>query len=104
MARNTLSREGSGKAGEQTSPGANSSIKLLLAGLTGLVIGAIAALAVLSTTGGGGGTQGFTPNDEGLIPVGEKAPGFTAEAVGGGSVWVCEGDKVTATMLIFFAT
>ena len=86
MARNTLSREGSGKAGEQTSPGANTSIKLLLAGLTGLVIVAIAALAVLSTTGGGG-TQGFTPNDEGLIRVGERAPGFTAEAAGG---WIEE--------------
>ncbi len=102
MARNTLSREGSGKAGEQTSPGANSSIKYLLAGLTGLVIVAIAALAVLSTTGGGG-TQGFTPNDEGLIPVGERAPGFTAEAVGGGSVSVGEGGA-PATMLVFFAT
>ena len=102
MARNTLSREGSGKAGEQTPPGSNSSIKLLLAGLTGLVIVAIAALAVLSTTGGGG-TQGFTPNDEGLIPVGERAPGFTAEAVGGGSVSVGEGGA-PATMLVFFAT
>ena len=102
MARNTLSREGSGKAGEQTPPGANSNIKLLLAGLTGLVIVAIAALAVLSTTGGGG-TQGFTPNDEGLIPVGERAPGFTAEAVGGGSVSVGEGGA-PATMLVFFAT
>ncbi len=103
MARNTLSREGSGKAGEQASPGANNSIKLLLAGLTGLVIVAIAALAVFSTTGGGGGTQGFTPNDEGLIPVGERAPGFTAEAVGGGSVSVGEGGA-PATMLVFFAT
>ncbi len=102
MVRNTLAREGSGKAGEQTPPGANSNIKLLLAGLTGLVIVAIAALAVLSTTGGGG-TQGFTPNDEGLIPVGERAPGFTAEAVGGGSVSVGEGGA-PATMLVFFAT
>ena len=102
MARNTLSREGSGKAGEQGSPGANRNVKLLLAGLTGLVIVAIAALAVLSTTGGGG-TQGFTPNDEGLIPVGERAPGFTAEAVGGGGVSVGEGGA-PATMLVFFAT
>jgi thiol-disulfide isomerase/thioredoxin len=75
---------------------------LVLAGLTALVIFAIAALAVLSTTGGGG-ADGFTPNDEGLIPVGQRAPGFTAEAVGGGSVSVGEG-TAPATMLVFFAT
>ena len=76
---------------------------LLLAGLTALVIVAIAALAVFSTTGGGGGADSFTPNDEGLIPVGERAPGFSAEAVGGGSVSVGDG-AAPATMLVFFAT
>ena len=75
---------------------------LVLAGLTALVIVAIAALAVFSTTGGGG-AESFTPNDEGLIPVGERAPGFTAEAVGGGSVSVGDG-AAPATMLVFFAT
>ena len=75
---------------------------LVLSGLTALVIVAIAALAVLSTKGGGG-AEGFTPNDEGLIPVGERAPSFTAEAVGGGSVSVGEG-AAPATMLVFFAT
>jgi cytochrome c biogenesis protein CcmG, thiol:disulfide interchange protein DsbE len=74
---------------------------LVLAGLTAFVIVAIAALAVLSTTGGG--TEGFTANDEGLIPVGEKAPSFTAETVDGGSVTVGEGGS-PATMLVFFAT
>jgi thiol-disulfide isomerase/thioredoxin len=73
---------------------------LLLAGFTALVIVVIAALAVFSATGGG--TGNFTPNDEGLIPVGEKAPGFTTETVGGSSVSV-EGDA-RATMLVFFAT
>jgi thiol-disulfide isomerase/thioredoxin len=76
---------------------------LALAGLTALAIVAIAALAVLSTTGGGE-AEGFTPNDEGLIPVGERAPDFTAEAVGGGSVSVGEGGSEKATMLVFFAT
>ena len=76
---------------------------LVLAGFTALVIVAIAALAVFSTTGGGGGTGNFTANDQGLIPVGEKAPSFTAEAVGGGTVSVREG-AAPATMLVFFAT
>ncbi len=77
---------------------------LVLAGFTALVIVAIAALAVLSTTGrGGGGTGNFSANDEGLIPVGEKAPSFTAETVGGETVSVREG-AAPATMLVFFAT
>ena len=72
---------------------------LVMAGFTALVIVAVAALAVLRTTGGD-----FTPNDEGLIPVGDKAPGFTAESVtGGGSVSVGDGGA-PATMLVFFAT
>ena len=76
---------------------------LVLAGFTALVIVAIAALAVFSTTTGGGGTENFTANDEGLIPVGEKAPSFTAVTVGGGTVSVREG-AAPATMLVFFAT
>jgi thiol-disulfide isomerase/thioredoxin len=73
-----------------------------LAGFTALVIVVIAALAVFSATGGGS-TGNLTPNNEGLIPVGEKAPGFTAETVGGGSVSVGDGEA-GATMLVFFAT
>ena len=84
------------------SSGANRVVMLGLAGFTALVIVAIAALAVFSTTGGDG-AQSFTPNDEGLIPAGEKAPAFTAETVGGGSVSVGEGGA-QATMLVFFAT
>jgi thiol-disulfide isomerase/thioredoxin len=84
------------------SSGANRVVMLVLAGFTALVIVAIAALAVLSTTGGDG-AQSFTPNDDGLIPAGEKAPAFTAETVGGGSVSVGEGGA-GATMLVFFAT
>jgi thiol-disulfide isomerase/thioredoxin len=73
---------------------------LVLAGVTAIAIVAIAALAVFST--GGGGTENFTPNEEGLIPVGEKAPNFTAETVGGGSISVGDGGA-PATMLVFFA-
>jgi len=89
-------------SGKKGSSGANRTVMLGLAGFTALVIVVIAALAVFSATGGGS-TGNFTPNNEGLIPVGEKAPGFTAETVGGGSVSVGDG-AAGATMLVFFAT
>ncbi len=93
MARKTSSSK------KKAQSGSNSSIMLVMAGFTALVIVAVAALAVLRTTGGD-----FTPNDEGLFPAGDKAPGFTAESVtGGGSVSVGEGGA-PATMLVFFAT
>jgi thiol-disulfide isomerase/thioredoxin len=89
-------------SGKKGSSGANRTVMLGLARFTALVIVVIAALAVFSATGGGS-TGNFTPNNEGLIPVGEKAPGFTAETVGGGSVSVGDGEA-GATMLVFFAT
>ena len=89
-------------SGKKGSSGANRTVMLGLAGFTALVIVVIAALAVFSATGGGS-TGNLTPNNEGLIPVGEKAPGFTAETVGGGSVSVGDGEA-GATMLVFFAT
>ena len=89
-------------SGKKGSSGANRTVMLGLAGFTALVIVVIAALAVFSATGGGS-TGNFTPNNEGLIPVGEKAPSFTAETVGGGSVPVGDGEA-GATMLVFFAT
>ncbi len=75
---------------------------LVLAGITAVVIIAIAAFAVLSTAGGSGAGN-FTPNDAGLIPVGERAPSFTAETVDGKSVSVGDGGA-PATMLVFFAS
>jgi thiol-disulfide isomerase/thioredoxin len=97
-----VSRDAS--SAKKDSSGPNRAVMLALAGFTALVIVAIAALAIFSTTGGGGGgAANFTPNDEGLIPVGQKAPAFTAETVGGGRVSVGE-DEAEATMLVFFAT
>jgi thiol-disulfide isomerase/thioredoxin len=95
-----VSRNASSEKKESSGP--NRAVMLALAGFTALVIVAIAALAVFSSTGGGGAAT-FTPNDEGLIPVGQKAPAFTAERVGGGQVSVGEGEA-EATMLVFFAT
>ena len=102
MARKNVSGKGSGK---RASSGGNRSITLVLAGFTAVVIVAIAAFAVLSTAGGSG-AENFTPNDEGLIPVGEKAPSFTAGTVDGGSVSVGDGGQgeARATMLVFFAS
>src|SRR3712207_1738909 len=79
----------SSKVGRKAPSGANTSIKLVLAGFTALVIVVIAAVAVFSTTGGN--ANNFTPNDEGLIPVGYKAPSFSAETVKVGSGSVGEG-------------
>jgi len=95
VARKTVS-------GKKAPSGENRSITLVLAGITAVVIIAIAAFAVLSTTGGPDAGN-FTPNDAGLIPVGEKAPPFTAETVDGGSVSVGDGGA-PATMLVFFAS
>ena len=105
MARSTSSVEkASAETGKNAPSGANRVIMLLLAGFTALVVVGIAVLAMFSATGdGGAGAKNTTPNDEGLIPVGEKAPGFTAETVGGGSVSVGKGEA-RATMLVFFAT
>jgi thiol-disulfide isomerase/thioredoxin len=100
VVRKTVSGKGS-REGKVPS-GENRTIMLVLAGFTAVVIIAIAAFAVLSTAGGSSGGN-FTPNDEGLIPVGEKAPSFTAETVEGGSVTVGEGGA-RATMLVFFAS
>ena len=104
MARSTPSVEkASAETGKNGPSGANRIIMLVLAAFTALVIVVIAALAVFTATGEGEGARNFTPNDEGLIPVGEMAPGFTAETVRGGSVSVGEGEA-RATMLVFFAT
>ncbi len=98
MARKTSS----GKVGKKVPSGADKSIRLVLAGFTALVVVIIAVMAVFSTTSGGN-AKNFTPNDEGLIPVGNKAPPFTAETIGGGNVSVGEGGA-PATMLVFFAS
>ena len=91
-----------GKAGGERSR--SDRIRLLLAGLTAFVALALVAFALLSTTAGGDGSSGnFTPNDSGLIPVGDRAPSFDAETVDGGSVSV-GGGAPGATMLVFFAT
>lgn len=94
--------KGSGRTGKRGS-GNNRSVSLVLAGITALAILAIAAFAVFSTAGTGGDAGGFTPNDQGLIPKGQQAPGFTAETVDGGSVSVQDGNA-EPTMLVFFAT
>lgn len=96
MARNTPS---GGKKRGAKAPQGNRPLVLALAGFTALAIVVIALLAVLSARGGDTGS--FTPNDQGLLPVGSQAPDFTTETVTGERVSLPEGQ---ATMLVFFAT
>jgi len=76
---------------------------LLLSGLTVLVLLAIVAFAALITTGGKDAGN-FTPNDQGLLPVGQQAPDFTAETVRDGDEISVGDGSGQATMLVFFAT
>ncbi len=109
MARNTLSNKGPKKSGRRigdkelkAASGSNRPLILALAGFTAVAIVVIALLAVMSA--GGGDAENFTANDQGLIPVGEKAPDFSAENVnGGGNISLNSGDG-DATMLVFFAS
>lgn len=65
----------------------------------------VAVFAVATSTGGSSGDTGsFTPNDDGLVPVGTEAPEFTTETVEGGSVSLGETGEHEATLLAFFAT
>lgn len=103
MTRSTQTKSGKGPRGDTESPsGGNRTVVFLLAGLTALAALGIVAFAVLSAAGGED-AKTFTPNDEGLLPVGSDAPGFTAETVRGGEVYVGDG-SAGATMLVFFAT
>ena len=100
-----MSTSGSSKKPSKTS-GSNRPIMLVLAGATALAIIAIAVIAVVSASGGGGSSaaKNFTPNDEGLIPIGDKAPDFTAETANGQKVSLADKGGKPATMLVFFAT
>ena len=102
MSRNTLSKKGPGKSGKTPPAGNNRGLVLVLAGFTAMVILVIAVVAILSTTGGGN-AENFTPNDQGLLEPGTRAPDFTAEAVDGGGISLGGGEG-EATMLVFFAT
>ena len=102
MARNTLSNKGPGKSRKPSASGNNRALVLILAGFTALAIVVIALVAVLSTTGGGS-AESFTPNDQGLLEAGTRAPDFTAETVDGNGISLGGGDY-DATMLVFFAT
>lgn len=103
MARSTQTKPGKGSRGDAEGPsGGNRTIVFLLVGITALAVLGIVAFAVLSAAGGEDAGN-FTPNDEGLLPVGSEAPSFTAETVEGGEVSVGDG-SAGATMLVFFAT
>ena len=106
MARNSSSSGSSVKSKKKSSStdSGNRTLVLVLAGFTALVILVIAGLAILSTAGGAGGTGNFTPDDQGLIKAGQKAPDFSAKTVDGSNVSLSDKGDKQATMLVFFAT
>lgn len=99
--------QGSKPRGKKPQTGSDRTVVLALAGFTGLAIIAIAAFAIYSTGGfgGGGSAENFTPNNQDLLSSGSQAPEFTTDTVGGGSVSVGgDGGDYEATMLVFFAS
>ncbi|TCJ15882.1 TlpA family protein disulfide reductase [Rubrobacter taiwanensis] len=87
----------------EKSGGSKSSLPLILAGITGIAIIAIAVFAIVQASGGQG--ESFTPNSQGLLPAGSQAPDFTADTVNGrGEVSLSETGGANATMLVFFAS
>lgn len=96
-------KTGKNKASAAASSDGNRTLLLVLAGFTAIVIIIIAIVAIVSASGGGD-AENFTPNDDGLIPVGKKAPDFSAKALDGGKVSLADGGSKKATMLVFFAT
>ena len=80
--------------------------------LTAVAIAAISAAAIFSAVSGssGSGVGSFTPNDEGFLEPGSRAPEFTASSVDGGEVSLpASGDETATaagkpTLLVFFAT
>ena len=102
MARNTLSKKDIKELRQAARiPFGDKRTVLLLAGLTALVLLAIAGFSFLITAGN---DESFTPNERGLLPVGSQAPDFTAETVNGASVSLGDAGGKEATMLVFFAS
>lgn len=102
IARNTLSKKDIKELRQAAGvPSGDKRTVLLLTGLTALVLLAIAGFSFLVTAGT---DKGFTPNEQGLLPVGSQAPDFTAETVDGSSVSLGDTGDKKATMLVFFAS
>ncbi len=76
-------------------------IYLILAYLTATWILSIALFAILTTASG---RSPFTPNDEGLLPVGSTVQDFTAQSIDGKEASLKETGGKDAMMLLFFAS
>ena len=103
MTHNSLSKKDRKALRKAGGPSGNKRTIILLAGFTVLVIAAIGVFSFL-VTGGGGNDQSFTPNTNGLLPVGSQAPDFSAQTVDGGNVSLGDRGNYKATMLVFFAS
>lgn len=116
MARNTASQKGSGSGGKysdkkrrsiseegsESSAGGNRGLVTALAGFIGLTVVVLILLAVFITRGGQG-EDDFTPNEQGLTPVGDTVPNFSGQNLNGGGTASLDGDQ-NATMLVLFAS
>ncbi|MGI9047942.1 MAG: TlpA family protein disulfide reductase, partial [Rubrobacteraceae bacterium] len=52
----------------------------------------------------GGNAQNFTPDRQGLLPVGSKAPDFTVKTIDGGKGSLGGNNSKSATLLVLFAS
>lgn len=105
MARNTVSSKNSRKAGKKAgASGEDRTIFFVLAGFTALIIVTIAAAAIISTVRSNNAAEKFTPNDQGLLKAGSKAPDFSTKTIDGKKVSLADKGGKKATMLVFFAS
>lgn len=103
IARNAKAGKKAVKTPRKTAPkgSGDRTLLLVLGGFTALVVIAMAVFAYLNTPGA---RQGSAGEEQGLLPVGAKAPGFSAETVTGEEVSLANKGEKRATMLVFFAT
>ena len=76
-------------------------IVFLLVGLTAFAVLLIVFFSYLASSGN---DQNFTPNSNGLLPVGSQAPDFSTDTVDNGKVSLNDSGNYRATMLVFFAS
>ena len=106
MARNTAPKRNPGRGPNKKLPSENRGVMFALAGFTALLILVVAAIAIYSTVGSGQSSQNaqnFTPDRQGLLPIGSKAPDFTVNTIDDGNASLY-GKNKGATMLVLFAS
>lgn len=88
----------SGASGSPKSPNTS----LILAAITVVAILGIALFAIFMTSGGQ--STSFTPDNQGLLPVGSQAPNFNARTIDGRNISLSSAEGKGAIMLVLFAS